>query len=353
MKTRKGITWIELLVLLAVICVLGACLMPEALLGLLQIVARLALGWFAFINDVFPKMTMDWEVLATAIICLAGLGIGAHYLCSWIHGQIFRAIFPSETRVKRWQKRWTGGLLAIVIIMFVAGIAVVGITHQTVWLVSSPEPLVRRSRSSYESESRNNLKQMGLAILMYHDEFGEMPSVTFDAQGRALHGWQTMILPFIEQDHLFKEIKQDSSWHQANNRECFQSPVEIYLNPNEDERYSPDGYALSHYAGNVYVFGANPPLRLADFSDGTSKTLMVGEAFGNFKPWGRPTNWRDPGLGINASPDGFGSPTSSKGANFVMVDGSIHFISEKVSPEVLKALAMPSGRPKISDDWDD
>ena len=40
---------------------------------------------------------------------------------------------------------------------------------------------------------------------------------------------------------------------------------------------------------------------------------MAGEVAGDFKPWGDPTNWRDPALGINRSPEGFGGPLSGRG----------------------------------------
>jgi prepilin-type processing-associated H-X9-DG protein len=59
-------------------------------------------------------------------------------------------------------------------------------------------------------------------------------------------------------------------------------------------------------------------------------------------PWGYPANWRDPALGLNRSPDGFGNGMG-KGANFSFADGSVRFLANAVSPEVLKALSTPAG----------
>ena len=75
-------------------------------------------------------------------------------------------------------------------------------------------------------------------------------------------------------------------------------------------------------------------------TDGTSNTIYAGEAAGNFKGWGDPANLRDPALGINAGPDGFGS-RSPGGANFNLLDGSVRFISDNIDPGVLKALSTP------------
>jgi prepilin-type processing-associated H-X9-DG protein len=83
---------------------------------------------------------------------------------------------------------------------------------------------------------------------------------------------------------------------------------------------------------------------MSDITDGLSNTLLAGEVNGNFKPWGYPANWRDPALGINKSPDGFGSPwRRRKGANFLFADGSIHFIQDDIDPVILKALSTPDG----------
>ena len=69
-----------------------------------------------------------------------------------------------------------------------------------------------------------------------------------------------------------------------------------------------------------------------------------------FRPWGHPANWRDPSDGINKSPDGFGGPRGSGGAQFVMADGSVRFVSDAISPRVLQALGTPNGREEVPAD---
>jgi prepilin-type processing-associated H-X9-DG protein len=72
----------------------------------------------------------------------------------------------------------------------------------------------------------------------------------------------------------------------------------------------------------------------------------------NLKPWGHPWQWRDPALGLNQSPDGFGSPDSQGRVHFLMADGSVRTFSTKTSPEVLRALATPNGKEQMPEDWD-
>jgi len=64
---------------------------------------------------------------------------------------------------------------------------------------------------------------------------------------------------------------------------------------------------------------------------------------------GCPINWRDPVEGINKSPDGFGAPWSG-GANFMLMDGSVRFLSNGIDPKVLRAPSTPVGGEKVDVD---
>jgi prepilin-type processing-associated H-X9-DG protein len=79
--------------------------------------------------------------------------------------------------------------------------------------------------------------------------------------------------------------------------------------------------------------------------------MLIGEVGGNYRPWGHHANWRDPALGINSTPEGFGN-TNRKMANFVMVDGSVRTLSNSTSLDLLKALSTPAGGEKLPDNWD-
>jgi hypothetical protein len=102
------------------------------------------------------------------------------------------------------------------------------------------------------------------------------------------------------------------------------------------------GYGLSHYSANSHIVGGNKRRSLNDLQGQKSNIVLVGEVNANFQPWGHPVNWRDPARGINKSPYGFGGPRSSGGVQFVMADGSVRFIRDDVSPDVLRALSHPA-----------
>ncbi|MCL2624253.1 MAG: DUF1559 domain-containing protein [Planctomycetaceae bacterium] len=109
-----------------------------------------------------------------------------------------------------------------------------------------------------------------------------------------------------------------------------------------------NGYQLTDYAANEHVMPFGRSLRMDDITDGTANTILCGEAAENLKPWGSPFNTRDPSLGINRSPDGFGYEKPYKTVNFAMCDGSVQSFSATVDPQVLKALATPNGGETIA-----
>ena len=162
--------------------------------------------------------------------------------------------------------------------------------------------------------------------------------------------WSTTILPYCDRAELYRQIDRRRPWHDPVNHPHFATVIPYYVLPTltNDQRLTPDGYAIACYAANELVIGGGPPVRFADITDGSSVTLLAGEARGNFKPWGHPANWRDARLGINKSVDGFGGPWKG-GAHVLLVDGTVRFISENIDPQVLHALSSPAGEDRVDE----
>jgi len=330
--------------------VLGAICLPFSFMCLMGPVDSLLLavdflfGWMLFPFNVLPSITVNIEACLSAIVCLAMLTTGVHFFLRWLYAQRRLAGDPASPR--SWRLNWTVIGLAVVMLMFVAGVSAVGVVHQVVWLSRTPAVWF----------SSEHLRMMGLGTHMYVDKHGMKlpPGATFDEHGRMMHGWMCRVLPFVAYEQwleLNERIDLTLPWDHPNNAAAFGTIVREY----QCHDYAPlqkkdgAGYAMSHYASNVHVIGGERALPFKSITDGTSTTLLIGESAGNYRPWGYPVNWRDPSIGLNRSPDGFGN-AAGRGANFVFADGMVRFLSNKISPNVLKALSTPAGGEIVSDD---
>ena len=52
----------------------------------------------------------------------------------------------------------------------------------------------------------NNLKQIGIALHTYHDEYKSLPpAYVCDESGKRMHSWRVLLLPYMEQQELYKK----------------------------------------------------------------------------------------------------------------------------------------------------
>jgi prepilin-type processing-associated H-X9-DG protein len=260
---------------------------------------------------------------------------------------------------------------------------------------------VQRVRAAADRlECANHLKQIGIALHNYHgihsrlppgcsyqDGTDPMPSVT----------WMTRLLPFLEQQALWDEavaaFKQNKNFSKGPHlpilgqiMPVFSCPAdprssEPYVSPALTFEAAPTAYLgiegtdLVNKNGVLYL---DSRVRFADVIDGTSNTLMVGErppsADKFFGWWYAGMGQLDEGigsgdsiLGVNElniyvltrdcppgpyefSPGKVGNQCDlfhywslhPGGANFLMVDGSVHFIRYDAAP-IMPALATRSG----------
>jgi hypothetical protein len=304
-------------------------------------------GWIVYLYRVLPRVNLNLPTLVLGTVALIIFAIGIHAGGRRWAG---RAYSSPNGAVRHWRIGWTVSAVASLLVLFAAGISVVGIVHQLSWLATAESPLLVESVHSRFPSGEGNLRFLGSAMHDYQSMTGSFPpGGSFTPDGQMLHSWETYILPYLI--YSTQDIDMKKSWNDPSNQPVFACVLPDFVNgdlrgaPLKDER----GYGLSHFAVNQWVLAGNKSMKTSEIKDGPANTLLIGQVNSDFKPWGHPVNWRDPTLGINQFPNGFGGASGAGGAKFLMADGSVRFIKESIDPSVLRALSTPCGGEAIEE----
>lgn len=198
-------------------------------------------------------------------------------------------------------------------------------------------PAIQSAReAARRSQCTNNLKQIGLAMHNYHDMYQTFPPAYLaDESGKPMHSWRVLILPFLGEPGLYSEYNFSEPWDGPNNSRLLARMPKVYACPTHGNT---PGSTTTDYAGvfgEQCVFRGAQPVRIADITDGTSNTLLVGEAAGANIPWMKPDDidvTKHPSLGDQA---GF-SGNHPGIVIFLFGDASVRSISNSVNAEALK-----------------
>lgn len=167
------------------------------------------------------------------------------------------------------------------------------------------------------TQSRNHLKQLGLALHNYHDTHQTFPAayyadtfhpnrdpVTYD--GPNGFAWGTMLLPYLDQAPLYNQFNFSRPCWDASHAVPAATTLAVFMNPSATNSNGPtivrdsSGTELARFGRSHYVVNAgqdepwgyqlenyaaiadgpfyrNSRTRVADVTDGLSNTVFVGE----------------------------------------------------------------------------
>ncbi len=112
-------------------------------------------------------------------------------------------------------------------------------------LVALLLPAVQQAReAARRTQSKNNLKQMGLAMHNYHDTFNNFPEGTVPSDTLEPHerlSWMYKILPYLDQAPLYNLMSQleDEGYASTNLETYVQTAIPVYNNPGYGPRREP------------------------------------------------------------------------------------------------------------------
>lgn len=94
--------------------------------------------------------------------------------------------------------------------------------------VAANEPATRQANSAQRQRSLKNLKQILLAMHNYNDTYGHLPANICDKDGKPLLSWRVAILPFLEQEALYKQFRLEQPWDSEHNLKLLAKMPPVY-----------------------------------------------------------------------------------------------------------------------------
>ena len=227
-------------------------------------------------------------------------------------------------------------LIVLVVLGVVGGVGVLGCAGLA-FLLTSATAKVRQATT--QMVSQNNMKQIGLGMHSVHD-------VTNSFQGPYAqgvkpgdpsfqgHSFRVGLLPYIEQDSLYRRIDLTQPWDSGRNAPTTSTPVVTYLdlaNPASVGTATP--YRLFVGPGALFDGTAKMPTMMS-VTDGTSNTILLVSATQTV-PWAKPQELPY-GPGVPIPP--LGGDPKADGFNALFADGSVRYIKRTITDANLRSL---------------
>ncbi len=230
-------------------------------------------------------------------------------------------------------------------------------------------PAVQQAREAARlTQSKNNLKMIGLAMHNYHETFNELPQGTVpneDLEPEERLSWAYSILPFLEQVVLYNELDGKLGWEAEENTLGLQTAIPVYQNPSQPgARPNPSSGDYVGMAGvgedaatlkaddpKAGIFGYDRKVRFRDITDGTTNTIMVTDSSkpnASYLAGGKATIRGFSKSPYLNGPDGIGSPHNGI-VQVLFADGSVRAISVNTDDTVLEALATKAGGEEVGE----
>jgi hypothetical protein len=211
------------------------------------------------------------------------------------------------------------------------------------------EAVAKVVEASERTKSINNMKQLGLAAFNYLDKYGTFPpAYTADRDGKRLLSWRVQLLPYLDQEKLYKEFHLDEPWDSDHNKKLIARMPAVFRS-SADPKLIADG-KTTYLApiGEATMWPGAKGVRIADVTDGTSNTILLVDAVDDAAVvWTKPED-----LGYDAKAPMTGLDGRYNGGFLVLcADGSVRLVNKGISKTTLQAAFTRNGGEILGSDW--
>jgi hypothetical protein len=216
-----------------------------------------------------------------------------------------------------------------------------------------------RRFAAERGQSQENLKHLGLAIHNYANAGVDMTELVISGTGakgkpiksldeKPLLSWRVALLPYLEQDDLYKQFRLNEPWDSEHNKKLIAKMPKIFAPTNNVK--APEGHTF--YQMVIGPKAMRPGFTIATIPDGSSNTIAVVEA-ANPVVWTKPEDIFIPGEELPKNlKKRFGGLSKDGHFNVLLFDGSIRWVdSKQVSERTLWNAIQPDDGNPLGSDW--
>jgi hypothetical protein len=203
--------------------------------------------------------------------------------------------------------------------------------------------------AAQRTADKGHLKLLAVALHNYHETYGQFPPPFIaDAEGRPMHSWRVLLLPFLFESKLYEQYRFTEPWNSPHNRQLeFHMPsVFAFHGTNIDATTTTNILAV---VGPETVWPANGKRTLEDLQDGQPNTILVVENEGAGIHWMEPRDLAFQNMDFHVNhPAGIScrhlDPLVSS------ADGDIKPLQKDITPATVRALLTINGHEPIQEE---
>lgn len=216
--------------------------------------------------------------------------------------------------------------------------------------------VVMKSReAAMQTVCRGRLGQLLMALHNYHDTYGSFPPAYLaDADGKPMHSWRVLVLPFLDEADVYRRYRFDEPWNSPHNAALAKLvPGSIFHCPDSPDL---DDTTLTDYVvivGPDTVFPGPLTTSLNDFHDGTDNTILVAEIARSDIHWMEPRDLSTDQMSFQVNDPQRPSISSLHplGPGVIFADSiGAYRLGPSIRPTTLKALTTINGSEPVSKD---
>jgi prepilin-type processing-associated H-X9-DG protein len=201
-------------------------------------------------------------------------------------------------------------------------------------------PQVNVSSGGRRITCQNNMHQITQALLAYKRKEGRFPPPSIvDENGKPMHSWRVLILPYIERQDIYNAYNFNEAWDGPSNRKLHNIILDLYCCPSATNA-SPTDTNYVAVVGPRTIWGAAWNSKVAITGQDPAEAIVLVEVANAGIHWMEPRDLQVGTSLITINPK-IGQGISSlhpQGANVAFADGSVRFLANETRPQFLDAL---------------